>query len=184
MIPRTYSEAKSELAKRMERKEKKEAKRSLIGFEASQDAPGRMEKKKKAPSRSKIEKEAWDAFSLYIRERDKYKGCISCGGPVEQAGHMISRRRRATKYDEQNVNGQCRSDNWADKFVPGAHDKNVIAFAIRHGFDVYQRLINKSQETLQHSKTDMIAIRDNYRKKLLTLKASHEQKTEDDRMKR
>lgn len=179
MIPRNYSEAQSELAKRRERKEKRAVKRVSMGSKSTRNGPRR---RPKSPSRAKLEKEAWDAFSLYIRERDKDKGCISCGGPVEQAGHMISRRRRATKYDERNVNGQCKSDNWADKFVPGAHDKNVIAFAARWGFDVYQDLINKSQATVQHSKADIILIRDTYREKLLTLKSSRAQPAEDDRM--
>jgi hypothetical protein len=122
-----------------------------------------------------------DAFSLYIRERDKDKGCISCGGPVEQAGHMISRRKRSVKYDEQNVNGQCRNCNWADKFLPGVHDQNVIAFMRRYSVQVYDDLVKWSQKPMQHGKADMIALRDTYREKLLTLKASRAQQSEDDK---
>lgn len=176
MIPRSYSEALSAQKAAKERK----AKRAAKGLRA------RKAKRHKSPPRSKLEKEAWDAFSLYIRERDKDKGCISCGTfeGVMQAGHMISRRRRATKYDEHNVNGQCSKCNWADKFVSGIHDMNVIAFINRYSVEIYRALVTLSERTMQHSKADMIALRDTYREKLLTLKASRAQQSEDDRMQR
>lgn len=188
MIPKNYSEALSAHKASKERKSKRAAKAAagvLGGDEQGYQwysRPKKKAKKKKSPSRSKLEKEAWDAFSLYIRERDKDKGCISCGGPVEQAGHMISRRRRATKYDEQNVNGQCAACNWKDKFMPGYHDRCVSLFIDRYSLEIYTELVLKSINTVQHGKADMIALRDTYREKLLTLKASRAQQSEDDRM--
>jgi len=57
----------------------------------------------------------WKWFSLYIRLRDCEHGgvsyCRSCGNPKHfrelQAGHWISRAKKATKYDEKNVHSQC-----------------------------------------------------------------------------
>lgn len=47
-------------------------------------------------------------FNAFIRERDKEKGCISCNGPVEQAGHYFAQgHHSALRYDEMNTNGQC-----------------------------------------------------------------------------
>jgi len=57
------------------------------------------------------------AFSLFIRKRDAENGgnCISCGKwfPYEEldAGHFISRNCLQLRYDERNVNVQCRLCN-------------------------------------------------------------------------
>ena len=48
------------------------------------------------------------AFNKWIRERDKYLGCISCGAEVQHAGHYFSQGHFSSlRYDEANVNGQC-----------------------------------------------------------------------------
>lgn len=57
----------------------------------------------------------WKWFSLYIRLRDAGRAghsyCRSCGARKHykelQAGHFVSRRLKATKYDEANVHSQC-----------------------------------------------------------------------------
>lgn len=57
------------------------------------------------------------AFSLFIRKRDAKNGgkCITCNKwfPYEEmdAGHFVSRNCIALRYDEQNVNAQCRGCN-------------------------------------------------------------------------
>ena len=51
---------------------------------------------------------AQKVFNAWIRNRDKDKGCISCGGPVENAGHYFSAGHySALRFNETNVNGQC-----------------------------------------------------------------------------
>lgn len=57
-------------------------------------------------------------FSIYIRKRDcpNNKGyCISCGAPITfdtcDAGHFIQRIHMTTRFDERNVNAQCRHCN-------------------------------------------------------------------------
>jgi hypothetical protein len=56
-------------------------------------------------------------FGNYIRYRDEGK-CITCPSvfdPSERtlihAGHYISRQRKAVRFDEKNVYGQCRNCN-------------------------------------------------------------------------
>ena len=47
-------------------------------------------------------------FNKYIRLRDRNKGCISCGGPVQQAGHYYSTSQCPQPqmvFNEQNVHG-------------------------------------------------------------------------------
>jgi len=53
-------------------------------------------------------KKAQIVFNKFIRERDKDKGCISCGSQVTQAGHFYSQgHHSALRFNEINVNGQC-----------------------------------------------------------------------------
>lgn len=59
------------------------------------------------PSKALIDK-AQKAFNKFIRERDKDRGCISCNGRVEQAGHYFNQgQHSALRFNEVNVNGQC-----------------------------------------------------------------------------
>jgi len=56
----------------------------------------------------KLIAKAQKAFNARIRERDKDKGCISCGGKVEQAGHYLSAGHHGVhRFNEKNVHGQC-----------------------------------------------------------------------------
>lgn len=67
-------------------------------------------KTKKQFSRSKLIQEADRVFSLYIRGRDAWKPCCTCGTPwTEQAqcGHFMSRRYTSTKWTTKNAHWQC-----------------------------------------------------------------------------
>lgn len=67
-------------------------------------------KKKKQFSRSALIKEADRVFSLYIRGRDSWKPCCTCGAVwTEQAqcGHCMSRRHYNTRWIEKNAHWQC-----------------------------------------------------------------------------
>jgi hypothetical protein len=50
-------------------------------------------------------------FNRFIRNRDKDKGCISCGKPFTakfDAGHFYSTKDTPSlRFDEENVHGQC-----------------------------------------------------------------------------
>ena len=67
-----------------------------------------MSAKKKIVPLPKLLAKAQKIFNAHIRERDKYKGCISCGAPVEHAGHYFSAGHySALRFNEMNTNGQC-----------------------------------------------------------------------------
>ncbi len=68
----------------------------------------KMSATKKLTPLPKLLKKAQDVFNCWIRNRDKDKGCISCGGIVNQAGHYFSQgHHSALRYNEINNNGQC-----------------------------------------------------------------------------
>lgn len=82
---------------------------------------GRMAKK----TVSKLKKKADKIFSEYIRRKsatpDGYVRCVSCS-KVEHwknvdAGHWLSRRFAATRYNENNVWPQCR---YCNRFLEGS----------------------------------------------------------------
>ena len=64
-----------------------------------------MSKEKTLPQ---LLKHAQVVFNKFIRERDKDKGCISCGAEIDHAGHYYSQgHHSALRFNEMNVNGQC-----------------------------------------------------------------------------
>lgn len=73
---------------------------------------------KKRFSRSKLIAEADRVASLYVRERDKWKPCVTCWNEWTeffQNWHFASRRHLSTRWHEKNMNGQCPACNmwWA-----------------------------------------------------------------------
>lgn len=80
--------------------------------------------KKRTKSKATLMRELDAVFSKFIRLRDskpfgfKYCKCISCGQvkPFEQidAGHYYSRRLMNVRFDEDNVNAECRACNRFD----------------------------------------------------------------------
>jgi hypothetical protein len=159
-----YEEAKAKAVAAAERKAKRAEKALELGHSKRKRRP-------KATTMSKLEKMRWKAFSLLIRFRDRNKGCITCTvGPVEDAGHMISRSKRATKYHPVNVNGQCKKCNWMDKFIPGYHDQAVKSFISRWGVGYYNILVELSRTTLKESRAEVIEATERYCRELEEMK--------------
>jgi hypothetical protein len=91
-------------------------------------------------------------FAAYIRKRDNK--CLmgemwgKCNGPI-QAGHLISRRHLATRWDEENVYGQCRSHNYQHTFNPNLY---ISWYVKKYGSDQYENLIRRSREVFRPTK--------------------------------
>lgn len=57
-------------------------------------------------------KKAQIVFNARVRQRDKDKGCISCGSEITEAGHYYSQGHySALRFNEVNTNGQCTRCN-------------------------------------------------------------------------
>nr|BDD48022.1 hypothetical protein 1 [Gammaproteobacteria bacterium]BDD48027.1 hypothetical protein 6 [Gammaproteobacteria bacterium] len=86
-------------------------------------------------------------FSKYIRLRDSndegWLSCITCGvlrhWKKADAGHFQLRARRATRWDERNVNGQCKRCNGDKK---GRQYDHGVAIDKKYGegtaFELYE----------------------------------------------
>lgn len=69
---------------------------------------------KKRFSRSKLIAEADRVASLFIRERDKGKPCVTClteWSETQQNWHFASRRHLSTRWLDKNMNWQCPTCN-------------------------------------------------------------------------
>jgi hypothetical protein len=86
-------------------------------------------------------------FSVYIRLRDADKNgicrCITCGKPFHwkegDAGHFIPRDRKATRWDECNVNAQCHRCN---RFRSGEQYDHGLAIDRKYGEGTAEKLKN------------------------------------------
>lgn len=91
-------------------------------------------------------------FSKFIRLRDTGNGfggkCISCGKFYQyedfDAGHFISRNCLQLRYDEKNVNAQCRLCN---RFRNGEQALYAKGLDIKYGKGTADKLLNIYQKS-------------------------------------
>src|SRR5581483_11304388 len=111
----------------------------------------------------KLLKKTQDTFNAYIRFRDNEKGCISCGGPVQEAGHFFSQgHHSALRFNEMNTNGQCTRCNC---FLHG----NLILYRFgmvkRYGEAKVLHLESSARRAVKKwSRAELIALIDHYQK--------------------
>lgn len=82
----------------------------------------------------KLTAKAQKVFNAYIRQRDSQDGyftCISCGQTkttdLMDAGHYVPvKGSSALRFDEYNVNGECKSCNGFDQFHLIGYRRNLI----------------------------------------------------------
>lgn len=105
-------------------------------------------KKKKATPLPKLQKKSQLVVNERVRTRDKDKGCISCNGEVQQAGHYFSAGHfTALRYDETNIHGQCIRCNC---FLHGNLIQYRIGLVKRYGEDYVKELESKSELRKTH----------------------------------
>lgn len=107
-------------------------------------------------------------FAKFIRERDKDKPCITCGGYGQKdCGHFISRRFEATRLDEINAHGQCLKCN---RFEYGNQFEHGKQIDILYGPGTAEKLLLKSKMYCKRSIYDYDQIAENYKEKWKKLK--------------
>jgi hypothetical protein len=119
-----------------------------------------MKSKSKKPL-PKLLKDAQKVFNSFIRHRDKDKGCISCGGPVQHAGHFIAVGNSGfLRFNEHNVNGQCVKCN---TFLHGNllnYRKGMIK---KYGEEVVDYLESHQYYTRKHDRQELEEIINHYK---------------------
>jgi hypothetical protein len=113
-------------------------------------------------------------FSRYIRLRDAnqygYCRCISCGKIVHwqecDAGHYVNRKHMSLRYDEKNVNAQCRSCNRFDEGNAAGYHAGLVK---KYGEGVIQYLEIKKHNTAHFSSAAYEALIKEYQQKIKQL---------------
>ena len=126
----------------------------------------------KKPSRKTLIKKLDKVFSEYIRKRDTDKNgyglCCTCAKRLHykdaHAGHFMSRRHYATRWDEENVALQCVSCN---SFRSGEQYKFALFLNDKYKTEKATELLIKSRETVKYS-LDELEDMIKYFKNLLT----------------
>lgn len=131
-------------------------------------------RKEKLKSRSDYIKEAQIAFNTYIRERDRAKGCVSCGASLRlegigggyDCGHYRSIGSAPhLRFDERNAAGQCKKCN---RYGAGRPVDYRIVLRRRIGLEALELL--ESDQTPRHFTIEELkAIKQEYKEKLKNL---------------
>jgi len=120
----------------------------------------------KKPSRKLLVKKLDSIFSEYIRRRyarNEIATCVTCGKKDHwkklQAGHFMSRKHYATRWDEDNVEVQCSACNvfrYGEQYL----------FAKYLGEEKADKLLAKSRETVKFSDPELQDMIDIYKNKV------------------
>lgn len=108
----------------------------------------------KSRTKSLAMKKADRYFSEYIRLRDANSAgvvsCITCGQIVPysecDAGHFIDRSAKNTRYNEQNVNGQCQRCN---RFLGGRQYEHGRAIDLKYGPGTAEQILTQSKSIIK-----------------------------------
>jgi hypothetical protein len=133
--------------------------------------------KKKTKSLSKLKKEFWDIFSLYIKKKyeveDGWCRCYTCQKPLKigtsdcQGGHYYTKKGYPSLYfDENNVRPQCFHCNISlsgNAVIFGENLLNEI------GFDALEVMKSKRHNLVKLTKVDYIELIEKYKQKLSDL---------------
>ena len=115
-------------------------------------------------------------FSKYIRARDADANgivrCISCGDPHHwskcDAGHFIKRQHMSLRFNEKNVNAQCRKCNWLEQGNDIGYAKGLMK---KYGPGIIEYFEIARRQTHKLSKFELGVIAANYRQKFNEIKA-------------
>ena len=102
---------------------------------------------KKRFSRTNLVKEADRVASLYIRERDKWKSCVTCYRNWEenfQCGHFMSRKHFSTRWHEKNMHWQCPACNL---YGSGEQYKHSLAVDRMYWIGTAEQIMRLSNES-------------------------------------
>ena len=129
-----------------------------------------MPKTAKKPTRSKLVKKLDVVFSQYIRLRNSdsrgMAKCFTCGKVDHwkklQAGHFQSRRHYSTRWDEENVQVQCKSCNLFNQGMQYTFAKNL-------GLDLAESLSLKSKNLVKFSSIELEEMINHYSKEVKKL---------------
>lgn len=131
----------------------------------------KKEIKESLKTKKDYEKELQVIFNAYIRERDKGKGCISCGITLTgkyDAGHFYPvGSYKNLRFDEDNCWGQCVHCN---QHKHGNLNEYRFGLAGRIGYERLEALDKRRLEVRKYTIPELIELKVIYKDKLKQLK--------------
>jgi len=107
----------------------------------------------------------------YIRERDKHKGCITCGKPLVgtkfDAGHFLKSTHSYTKFMEKNIHGQCVACNQYRGGEEKIYESKIKEI---YGLRTLEALYRCKSKAIKRTAEDYKAIENYYKEKLKEIK--------------
>jgi len=130
--------------------------------------------KKKTRSKAAAKRAAQNVINKYCRMRDSYGNggahCISCGEwtayDESDGGHFIPTTSSAIRFDERNINLQCRRCN---RFMHGNPRHYYKGMLKKYGQKVVDELESREFESKRWSAEELKEIRDYYGDKIRRL---------------
>jgi hypothetical protein len=131
----------------------------------------KLRSKSKKGSLSSLEKKLDQVFSWYIRkshaDKNGYCKCVTCGKVVHwkdiQCGHFISRRHKATRWEEKNCGPQCVGCNIYNQGAGPAYASYLIR---KYGEGIVDLLLAKSRSVWKGGRFEYEAMISEYEEKL------------------
>jgi Bacteriophage Lambda NinG protein len=116
--------------------------------------------KKKAPTLPALVRKLDSIFSRYIRMKYADEGgtvsCVTCGKLMHwkeaHAGHFVSRRHMAVRWDERNVHPQCCGCN---TFNGGALDEYASYIINIYGMNTFDELRGMKKLTQKWTRPEL-----------------------------
>lgn len=123
---------------------------------------------------SQLVKDLDTVFSIYIRIRDMkgggYSLCVTCSKPMtfktSQCGHFVSRRHKATRWDEANCAAQCYACNMHNQ---GRQYEFGLAIDKRFGVGTAQQLMMRSHNSFSPDRSKIQLMIEHYKRKTVEL---------------
>ncbi len=120
---------------------------------------------KRKPTTPALIRKLDSCFSRYVRLRDSDESgsceCVTCGKPLfwkaAHAGHFVSRRHMATRWDERNVNSQCCGCNTFNNGALDEYSRWILQKYGHEGFEDLLRLKRTTRKWLRGELEDLIA---------------------------
>ena len=111
---------------------------------------------------AELKKKAQVVFNKWIRERDKYETCISCGScSSPQCGHYLSQGHHSSlRYNEYNCNRQCLRCN---NFLHGNLINYRIGLIKKIGEDRVRQLEETPKKAYNWDRFSLINIIEKYK---------------------
>jgi hypothetical protein len=127
----------------------------------------REHRKQESETLPRLQKKLKEVFHLYIRTRDKNRGCISCGkvllGKYDAGHYWNSNNHAVIRYHPDNVHGQCVQCN---QHLHGNLLEYQIHLKLKIGAERYQYLEDIRNQTKKWSREELKELIEHYEKKL------------------